>query len=66
MPTSRAALRKKIASQTVIAPGVFDGLSARLADSAGFDALYLSGYGVSASQLANPIMVLTLPDMQYG
>ncbi|HAT08215.1 MAG TPA: carboxyvinyl-carboxyphosphonate phosphorylmutase [Rhodobiaceae bacterium] len=65
MPTDHAALRKKIASQTVIAPGVFDGLSARLADSAGFDALYLSGYGVSASQLAKPDNgFLTLPDMQ--
>ena len=65
MPTSRAALRKKLTTKTIIAPGVFDGLSARLADSAGFDALYLSGYGVSASQLAKPDNgFLTLADMQ--
>ena len=65
MTASRAALKEKITSQTIIAPGIFDGLSARLADSAGFDALYLSGYGVSASQLAKPDNgFLTLPDMQ--
>ncbi len=37
-----------------VAPGVFDGLSARIADAQGFDALYLTGYGVSASLLARP------------
>ena len=36
----------------MIAPGIYDGLSARLADAHGFDMLYLSGYGVSASLLA--------------
>src|ERR1700744_2199472 len=32
-------------------PGVFDGISARMAASAGFDALYMTGYGVVASAL---------------
>ena len=65
MPADRAALREKLTTQTIIAPGVYDGLSARLADSAGFEALYLSGYGVSASQLAKPDNgFLTLPDME--
>lgn len=51
----RAALRKKLTGPTpLIAPGVYDGLSARLADPHGFDMLYLSGYGVSASLLAKP------------
>ena len=35
----------------IVAPGVFDGISARIADSEGFDALYMTGYGVSASYL---------------
>ena len=35
-------------------PGVYDGLSARLAEAAGFEALYLTGYGVSASLLGKP------------
>lgn len=54
MSADRAAFRKKLTTKTIIAPGVYDGLSARIADAAGFDALYLSGYGVSASQLAKP------------
>ena len=65
MPADRAALRELLTTKTIIAPGVYDGLSARIADAAGFDALYLSGYGVSASQLAKPDNgFLTRADMQ--
>ena len=32
-------------------PGVFDGISARVADSLGFTALYMTGYGAVASSL---------------
>ena len=32
-------------------PGVYDGISARMAASVGFDALYMTGYGVVASAL---------------
>jgi len=32
-------------------PGVFDGISAKMAASIGFDALYMTGYGVVASAL---------------
>jgi 2-methylisocitrate lyase-like PEP mutase family enzyme len=32
-------------------PGVFDGISARVADSVGFEALYMTGYGAVASAL---------------
>ena len=42
------------AGKFVVAPGIFDGLSARIADHAGFDALYMTGYGVSASLLGKP------------
>lgn len=38
----------------ILAPGIFDGLSARIADSMGFTALYMTGYGVSASLLGKP------------
>jgi 2,3-dimethylmalate lyase len=38
----------------VTAPGVYDGLSARLAAESGAQALYLTGYGVSASLLGQP------------
>ncbi|HWE18327.1 MAG TPA: isocitrate lyase/PEP mutase family protein [Hyphomicrobiaceae bacterium] len=42
----RAALTAK---DLIVAPGVYDMVSARIADSLGFKALYMTGYGVSAS-----------------
>ena len=46
------ALRHAIASKTfVTAPGIFDMISARLADTLGFAALYATGYGTVASHL---------------
>jgi 2-methylisocitrate lyase-like PEP mutase family enzyme len=36
------------------APGVYDMVSAIVADAVGFDALYMSGYGISASHLGLP------------
>ncbi len=38
----------------VSAPGVFEMISARIADTMGFDALYMTGYGVVASYLGLP------------
>jgi len=38
----------------VTAPGVFDMISAKVADAMGFDALYMTGYGVVASHLGLP------------
>lgn len=35
-------------------PGVFDGISARMANSLGFPALYMTGYGVAASAFGFP------------
>lgn len=35
-------------------PGVFDLISARIADQIGFDALYMTGYGTTASYLGIP------------
>ena len=35
----------------ILAPGVFEMFSARIADRMGFKALYMTGYGVSASHL---------------
>jgi 2-methylisocitrate lyase-like PEP mutase family enzyme len=39
------------AGEFVLAPGVFEMFSAKIADRMGFKALYLTGYGVSASHL---------------
>jgi len=38
----------------LVAPGVFDMISAKFADSMGFDVLYMTGYGAVASHLGLP------------
>ena len=38
----------------IVAPGVFDGISAKIADRMGFDCLYMTSYGVVASHLGLP------------
>ena len=38
----------------ISAPGIFEMISARIADTMGFDALYMTGYGVVASHLGLP------------
>jgi 2-methylisocitrate lyase-like PEP mutase family enzyme len=49
---TKARLKDVLASGTfVLAPGVFDMFSARVADRIGFPALYMTGYGVSGSYL---------------
>ena len=51
----RAALRARVNQrQFVSAPGVYDLISARIADEMGFSALYMTGYGTVASHLGLP------------
>ncbi len=52
MPASIADLLA--AGAPLVLPGVYDALSARLAAAAGFDAIFLSGYAMSATRLARP------------
>jgi len=48
-------LRDRIAQDEIlVAPGVYDGLSAALATQAGFEALYLSGAAVAYTRLGRP------------
>lgn len=48
-------LRERLAKKEIlIAPGVYDALTARLVEAAGFEAAYLSGAGVSFSLLGQP------------
>jgi len=51
----RRALRQSVeARRALLAPGVFDMISAKIADSLELEALYMTGYGVSASHLGVP------------
>lgn len=50
-----AALAQRIrGKQFTVAPGVFDLISARIADAQGFDCIYMTGYGAVASSLGLP------------
>lgn len=61
----RANFKKRLAEKRIIvAPGVFDTLSARIAENVGFEAVFLSGSAVSYSQLGRPdIGLVTMPEM---
>jgi 2,3-dimethylmalate lyase len=51
----RALLAQRIRKQElVIAPGIFDMISAKIADRLGFECLYVTGYGAVASHLGLP------------
>ena len=51
----RKRLRKLVeAEEILILPGAYDALSAKLVQAAGFQAVYLTGYGQSASKLGEP------------
>ena len=53
-------LRKLLAGTGIIvAPGAFDGISARLVEAAGFPAIYITGAGVASSRLGRPDIGLT-------
>ena len=54
------SLRARLtAPEILIAPGVYDGLTATLAEQAGFEALYLSGAAVAYTRLGRPDIGLT-------
>lgn len=53
-------LKSRIAGpEILVAPGVYDGLTAALAAEAGFEALYLSGAAVAYARLGRPDIGLT-------
>jgi 2-methylisocitrate lyase-like PEP mutase family enzyme len=54
--TLRERLRER---RIVVAPGVYDALSAALAERAGFEALYLSGASIAYTRLGRPDVGLT-------
>jgi len=52
---TRMTLKQRLATRNLlVAPGVFDMVSLRLANTFGFEALYMTGYGTVASHLGLP------------
>ena len=64
-PSAPRRLRELLAGETpVLAPGAYDGLSARLIEQAGFDVVYMTGFGTAASLLGRPdVGLLGLSEM---
>ena len=57
---SKGSLAARLSkSDILLAPGVYDALTASIAESAGFEALYLSGAGVAYTRLGRPDIGLT-------
>src|SRR5579872_2964100 len=50
--------------EAILAPGAYDALSARMIEQAGFPAVYMTGFGTSASLLGRPdVGLLTMSQM---
>jgi 2,3-dimethylmalate lyase len=64
-PGAAARLRALLESgQTIVAPGAFDPLAARLVEEAGFPAVYMTGFGTSAALIGRPdVGLLTMTEM---
>ncbi len=64
-PAGPARLRALLDSgETVVAPGAFSPLAARLVEEAGFPAVYMTGFGTSAALIGRPdVGLLTMTEM---
>ncbi|MEL7647332.1 MAG: isocitrate lyase/PEP mutase family protein [Sedimentibacter sp.] len=63
--TAAKKLREMLSqNKIIVAPGAYDAWSAKLISKSGFQAVYMTGYGVSASVLGKPdIGLITLTEM---
>ncbi|MCU1604352.1 MAG: putative isocitrate lyase-family protein putative carboxyvinyl-carboxyphosphonate phosphorylmutase, partial [Modestobacter sp.] len=54
-PSPGRRLRELLAGpQPLVAPGAYDALSARMVEQAGFDVVYMTGFGTTASLIGRP------------
>ncbi|MGB4504658.1 MAG: isocitrate lyase/PEP mutase family protein [Syntrophaceticus sp.] len=62
---TRVKLRKLLEGHDIlVAPGAHDALTAKIIEQAGFDAIYMTGYGQAASHLGQPdVGLLTMTEM---
>jgi len=65
MVSTGAKLRRLMAGKgLVLAPGAYDALSAKIIAGLGFESVYLTGYGASASRLGEPdVGLLSMAEM---
>ena len=65
MTTSGTVLRDRLEQdELLVCPGVHDPLTAAVADTVGFDTIYMTGYGTSLSKVGYPDAgFITMPEM---
>src|SRR5690349_17310065 len=64
MPNNTRRLRQMLArTSVVVAPGAYDGLTARLVEQAGFEACYMTGAGTSAARGFPDFGLITMSEM---
>ena len=64
MSTTRKLKDLLAEKKLIVAPGAYDALTAKLIEGAGFEAIYMTGYGTAASMLGLPdIGLLTMTEM---
>lgn len=57
-------LKQLLSEKTVVCPGAHDALTARIISTLGFDSVFMSGYGQSASHLGMPdVGLMTMSEM---
>ena len=61
--TPGARLRELMSRGTVVAPFIFDAVQAKLAEAAGFEAVYMSGFGTAASYGLPDLGLIGLAEM---
>src|SRR5919197_1056543 len=54
MTTPAQRIRDLVSRDTVLMPGVYDAITARIAARLGFEIVFISGYSVSAARLGEP------------
>jgi 2-methylisocitrate lyase-like PEP mutase family enzyme len=54
MTTPAQQIRDLVAADTILMPGVYDAITARIAARLDFDIVFISGYSVSAARLGEP------------
>lgn len=52
--TNAEKIRRALKRDTILMPGVYDALTARIANQVGFEIIFITGYSVSATALGEP------------
>src|SRR5215813_10818174 len=67
MRTTKKLRQLLDAGRTIVAPGCYNALSAKILDTVGFPALYMTGYGTSLSLLGLPdVGLATMTEMHLN